>query len=291
MQNDIYYRDWIKENALEVISEYERGVLTIRALHYRLVARGMINSTTHYKRVVAAMGAARKDGLIPYETFSDHERSPLGETSWEKTSLDSEVDKAKSAIESWMSHYFKNRWENQDYYLEIWIEKKALQGVVEPVARRNDLLLFPCKGYPSLTALKEASERFWSPQANGKRNIILYLGDYDPSGEDIPRNINQSLTEEFGIEVEVDRVFLMEDQVRELNLPPAPTKTGDSRSVNWQGIGQVELDAIPFDVMTSGIQIAIDNYFDPSKHEELRETENREMTLYRKELKDFVKTL
>ena len=62
--NDIYTRKWIIENSVEILSRYEPGVLTIRALHYQLVSIGMTNTLQHYKRVVAAMEVARWDGLV-----------------------------------------------------------------------------------------------------------------------------------------------------------------------------------------------------------------------------------
>lgn len=63
MAKDIFTRDWIIENSVEILSRYEPGVLTIRGLHYQLVSRGMTNDIQHYKRVVAATGKARWDGL------------------------------------------------------------------------------------------------------------------------------------------------------------------------------------------------------------------------------------
>jgi len=90
-----------------------------------------------------------------------------------------------------MEFYAKNRWENQDYYIEVWIEKKALQGVFERPCRNNAVALFACKGYPSLTSVKEASYRIRSVS---QEPIILYFGDYDPTGEDIPRSISDNLS-------------------------------------------------------------------------------------------------
>lgn len=52
---DDFNRQWITDNSIEIISQYEAGVLTLRGLHYRLVAAGMTNTLTHYKRVVTAM--------------------------------------------------------------------------------------------------------------------------------------------------------------------------------------------------------------------------------------------
>ncbi len=288
---DIYTRKWITENAINVISEYDKGILTLRGLHYQLVGLGMTNTQNHYKRVVSAMIKARWEGLVSFDTFSDHDREMIGETSYEKTDLDTSIEKGKEQIGAWMNHYFKNRWENQEYYPEVFIEKKALQGVFSPICYHNDITLGACKGYPSLTFLNEATERFKNAVYQGKKPIILYFGDYDPSGEDIPRAIEENIKELGCLEIEVRRIALMEEQVIEWNLPPAPAKKTDTRTANWNGIGQVELDAVNPKKLQKMCQDSIDDIFDKEKHEELLNLEKEETELYRKELRLFVENI
>ena len=126
---DIYTRDWIIENSMDIVDGYVDGILTIRGLHYRLVARGMTNSFQHYKRVVTAMIKARWDGSITFEKFSDNDREMIGQTNCDQTDPESEARSIESSIRYWMNNYTKNRWENQPYFPEVFIEKKALQGV------------------------------------------------------------------------------------------------------------------------------------------------------------------
>ena len=92
---DEFTRDWIIENSVEILSRYEPGVLTIRALHYQLVSIGMTNTLQHYKRVVAAMEVARWDGRVDFEAFSDRDRSMCGYTHAEPTNLEDKQDEAK----------------------------------------------------------------------------------------------------------------------------------------------------------------------------------------------------
>ena len=132
-----FNRKWITENAVDVIKEYEEGVLTLRALHYQLVGRGMTNDTPHYKKVVSAMIKARWDGVVSFETFSDHDREIIGSTSIEPTILEDEIETAKRQINLWMNNYFGSRWENQPFVPEVWIEKKALQGVFDKVCEKK----------------------------------------------------------------------------------------------------------------------------------------------------------
>jgi len=290
MAKDMFTKQWITDNALQICSEYSKGVLTLRALHYQLVGKGMTNDVQHYKRVVSAMIDARWDGQVDFDQFSDLDRVMVGTTKWEPTDVDSEIDSAKESIKAWMNYYFKNRWENQPYYPEILIEKKALQGVFQSVCSYNRVALGACKGYPSLTFLHDLHLRFSKARDDGKTPIIIYFGDYDPSGEDIPRSIQENLSR-FGVDVEVRRVALMHEQVLEWKLPPAPTKDTDTRAAKWDGIGQVELDAVRPEKLQALCQEAIDSIFDKDLYEELEEVEKEERVTYRAALKDFVQTL
>lgn len=288
---DIFDREWITENALEIIPKYDDGVLTLRGLHYQLVGRGMINHTRLYKRAVSAMIEARRNGSVPYESFSDHDRSMIGSTVYDETILDDEIQEGKKQVGLWMKSYRKKRWENQDYYLELFIEKKALQGVFQKPCSENEIALGACKGYPSLTFLNDTADRFRRAIRHGKKPVIIYFGDYDPSGEDIPRSIKDNLWNDFDVDVEVDCVALNEDQVVEWNLPPAPVKTGDSRSANWDGLGQIELDAVDPNKLVELCEDSISKYFDEDKHSELIDEEEEERKEYKIQLKEFVNNM
>lgn len=142
---DEFTRDWIIENSIDVLSQYENGILTIRALHYQLVSRGMTNTLQHYKRVVAAMEVARWDGRVDFEAFSDRDRAMCGTTKATETVLEDKQDEAKRQVGLWMRSYGKNRWENQPYYPEILIEKKALEGVFAKPCAKWDVAVGACR--------------------------------------------------------------------------------------------------------------------------------------------------
>jgi len=291
MAKDKFTKKWITDNSLEIIERYDKGMLTIRALHYQLVSIGMTNTISHYKRVVDAMITARWDGLVDFDTFSDHDRSMIGETQYEETILQNEIERGKENVKAWMNFYYKHRWENQPYYPEVFIEKKALQGVFGSVCSDNDVTLGACKGYPSLTFLNDATNRFNEAVYAGKKPIILYFGDYDPSGEDIPRSIEENIKRIGCEEIKVVRFALMEHQVVEWKLPPAPTKEGDSRTAKWEGLGQVELDAIEPKKLQRLCKDAINQYFDDDLYDELKNIEKKERIIYREKLIEFVNEL
>jgi len=282
---DEFTKQWITDNSLDIIRSYP-GKPTLRAVHYKLVSLGMTNSMNHYKRVVSAMKAARIDGLLDFDAFEDHERETIGSTHYYPTDPNEAADNAVDSIKFWKDYYSKNRWENQPYYPEVFIEKKALQGVFSKPCRDWSVALSPCKGYPSLTFLYEASLRFRDAIDEGKKPIILYFGDYDPSGENIPEVIHNTLRDHMQADVEVRRIALMEDQVLEWGLPPAPTKEGDTRSKTWSGIGQVELDAVEPEEIIKLCDEAIESIFDYDLHNELREQETEERHEFRAIVKE-----
>lgn len=289
MEMDEFTRDWIIENSKEVLREYAEGI-TVRQLYYRLVSRGLTNTIRHYKRVVAAMTKARWDSIVDMEAFIDRERSVHGETKSEEKELDVEIERGKSQLRAWMQAYHLDRWSNQPKYVEVWVEKKALQGVFEGPCDDADVGLAPCKGYPSLTFLNEAVSRFDEAAQRGQDVIILYFGDYDPSGEDIPRSIQANLAR-MGSDVEVIRIALNAELIADLGLPGAPPKMTDSRTACWDGDSAVELDAVEPKKLQEMCENSIEEHFDEELCEELEEKEEKEREEYQKQLKDYVNDL
>lgn len=276
---------WIREQTLLIVPKYELGVLTVRALYYRLVSIGYPNSKRHYDRVVDETGRMRRKNLIPYETFSDHDRNTLGSANIEKTNVYDGIASAESRIRDLLNgdSWNKNRWENQPYYIEIWVEKKALLGTLQSPCLSNGVMLCPSKGYASLTFLNEAGKRFERARRMGKIPKILYFGDYDASGKHIPKKIKQSLRTDFNCIVELDEILLNKQQVLDWKLPIAPSKKTDTRTSDFVangGLGQVELDAVEPSIIQKFCREAIAAHFDDDLHAELMEKEEKERKIY-----------
>jgi len=289
-KRDKWGRDWIVSKANEILQEYIGTPITVRQLYYRLVTIGLPNGVRFYKRVVDATSDARWSGKMKKSSFIDRERGLVGETDWEEKDLDAEIAQGFNQVKAWMSAYSLNRWSNQPKYIEVWIEKKALQGVFERPCSRRNVGLAPCKGYPSITFLAEAADRLRRPNMRSKEVIILYFGDYDPSGEDIPRNVQESLGR-LGASVEVKRLALLPAQIEELGLPGVPPKDTDSRTNSWTGEEAVELDAIDPKLLATMCEEAIDAEFDEDLYGELEEREEKERVKYAKAVKAKVAKL
>ena len=224
------------------------------------------------------------------EAFIDRERSMFGETKAEEKDLESEIERGKQQVRAWMEAYHLNRWSNQEHYIEVWIEKKALQGVFEGPCSDLDVGLAPCKGYPSITFLNDASNRLSDAQSDGKEIIILYFGDYDPSGEDIPRSIKENLSR-MECDVEVKRIALHPEQIRSMGLPGVPPKRTDSRTHTWEGDAVVELDAVEPNTLMEMCRNAIEEYFDDDLYNELQIREQTERAEYQMQLRGYVNSL
>ncbi len=248
----------------------------------------MTNDMKHYKKVVSAMTDARWQETVDFDAFIDRERSMYGETKADPVDLQEQIEQGKQQVKAWMEAYSLSRWENQPDYVEVWIEKKALQGVFERPCRRFEVGLAPCKGYPSLTFLHDAMGRFDDAISNREQNpIILYFGDYDPSGEDIPRAVQENLSR-MGCDVTIERVALHQHQITEMHLPSVPAKVTDSRSRNWEGTGVVELDAVEPNTLTEMVNTALQAHFNTELYNTLQERETQEREQYRAALKEFV---
>lgn len=287
-KDDGFGKAWIIENGKSIIETYYGTPITVRQLYYRLVADlGFPNGQKFYKRVVSAMTSARKDGDIPYDAFVDREREPYGSTMINRNTLESKIETGKWSLRDTLRTYGLNSWHFQTNYIEVWIEKKALQGVFESPCLSGGVGLFACKGYPSLTSEYEAYLRFLEADEMGKELTLVYFGDHDPSGDDIPRSIIDTLAF-MGVSVTLDRRALTKDQVIEMGLPPAPTKATDSRTASWDGLGQVELDAVKPELLVEMVKTAIDEYIDEDEYEEYKTVRRTEKAKYVDALTEYV---
>lgn len=284
---DEFSSAWILEKGIPIVRSYH-GNITLRQLYYRLVSLGMTNSDKHYGRVKYATAKARWNGSLHFSDFVDLSRQTVGNTKYERTDPIEEANSTKETFEYWLEHYNKNKWENQRYYVEVFIEKQALQGVFAPVCRKWDVALNPCKGNPSLSYLYAAIQRMTRADRLGKKVVVLYFGDYDPTGEDIPRSIEENFEKMGFYDFTLERRLLLHDQVVAWDLPPAPTKKTDPRTANWDGIGQVELDAILPEELEQHCEDAIRDYFSEEKHDELEAMEEQERGEYQERVKEIM---
>lgn len=226
--------------------------LSLRQLFYQLVSRNVLpNRPEFYKRLGILMNDARLAGLVDWSYIVDRGR-PL-----HKGILWSGPGNAVKAL----SKQFKfNRWRNQPYFMEVMVEKQALEGVLLPVCNDLGIGFTANKGYTSVSALYQASRRYLKALKRGKKVVVLYLGDHDPSGVDMTRDIKERLEVFCGMPIDVRRLGLTKPQVDEFNLPPNPAKMTDARAASYveqHGRLSWELDALPPDVLADLVIAAV----------------------------------
>lgn len=247
------------EWANEIIAEYEaQGYdLTLRQLYYQFVSKGHIpNNERSYKNLGTAIDDGRMIGLIDWERIVDRTRNLEG-----LSHFDSPADIMRAAVYS----YHENKWASQENHVEVWVEKQALAGVVQRICNRMDVSFFACRGYVSQSEMWSAARRLMRYRDAGQHPVILYLGDHDPSGIDMTRDVAARLSLFVGDEVEVRRLALNWDQIEEYNPPPNPAKLSDSRStayIDAHGDESWELDALPPTVINQLISDEIGDLLD-----------------------------
>lgn len=253
--------------ANEIITEYQgQGFdLTLRQLYYQMVARGLIpNEQREYKRVGSIVNDARLAGLLDWRAIVDRTRNLRANSHWTTP---------KSILRSAAYSYLEDRWANQAWRPEVWIEKDALIGVISQVCQDFDVPYFSCRGYTSQSAMWQAGEgRLRQNHQDGQTTLIIHLADHDPSGIDMTRDIDERLTLFAGWDKhDIERIALNMNQVDEFNPPPNPAKISDSRArayIAEFGGDSWELDALEPKVIVDLIQGTLEGVIDVAKWDE-----------------------
>ena len=261
------------ERVQSVIAEYTER-LTVRQVHYRLVAQQWEqypNTVSSYRWLRVELGKARIDGVVAWDSIEDRTRT-VDENHGSEEDAETFIGQIKDMIQNSEDYYGLPIWWGQPKRVQVWVEKQALASVFERVATELGVDFVVCRGYPSLSLLYEVSEVLAGASEEVEELIVLYFGDFDPSGVDIERSALEHLTTTFGIDVVFERVALTKEQITEYKLPPAPAKKTDSRrtqfvadyGVDWQ----VELDAILPDELRRLIRTRVMSHMDKDKKNE-----------------------
>lgn len=254
--------------------------LSLRQLYYQLVARDYIpNSVRSYKRIGGLVSDARLAGLVDWEMIEDRGRETVVNPHWE-----SPADIVRTAA----GQFRIDHWEGQECYVEVFVEKDALSGILEPVCRNLDVRFTANKGYSSSSAMYEASKRIARAFDDGKDIHLFYLGDHDPSGIDMTRDIQERLAmfTRGSFYIKTVRLALNYDQVAQWDPPENPAKETDSRYriyVEEFGESSWELDAVNPATLASLVEDHVNELIDRSIWDKV---EARQVAM-RKELERF----
>jgi hypothetical protein len=298
--------------ANQILDEYAAAGydLTLRQLFYQFVSRGLIpNTERSYKRLGSIINDARLSGYIDWDSIVDRTRNVRMTTHW---------DDPADIIDATARSYKVDLWEQQNSYVEVWIEKDALVGVIQGVSTELDVPYFSCRGYTSQSEMWSAAQRIGKQVQAGKNITILHLGDHDPSGIDMTRDIedrlrlfiatdyahykmdqdpdwdsyskaNQDTTMRQWVNealdrFEVRRIALNMDQIDQYQPPPNPAKITDSRAAGYiaeYGDESWELDALPPDVLSGLVREHVEGLIEDQAWDDAQERERDGQRLLR----------
>jgi len=274
-----------------IVQEYmdDNSRLTARQLYYQLVARDIVENTERsYKRVTSIVNDAKEAGLMDWEAIEDRTRAFITRPRW---------DNASHLIASAASQFHMDLWANQRTRVFCIIEKEALVGVLEGVCHQYDVPLLAARGYPSGTVLREFCVGPLLEAIRADQYItIFHLGDHDPSGIDMTRDLDSRikmfLQNEPDARVDLDRIALTMKQINQQKPPPNPAKQIDPRFASYQadfGTSSWELDALKPAFLRKLVEDKIDEQIDTARWIERREEIDSKKAELKKAAQQFAK--
>ena len=264
------------QKTLELISSMleilaEQNPMTVRQVLYQLASRQLLELCQRsYLKVSRLLADARKDGVIPWDWIEDRTRRPHYVSMWEDL---------PGFLETVRQAYRRDVWQDQDVYVECWVEKDALSGLFGDVLKPYGVTLNVGKGYDGWSSIKGAADRLLRADNAGKTTHLLYFGDHDPSGEDMVRSLRERLAF-FGCLPEFVKCALTAGDIEHYHLPPAFNKTSDTRERKFTTLhgetASVELDALPWHVLKERIIKVVEDRMDLDALAETRRIEEQD---------------
>jgi len=262
-----------------IIDDYaaQGYIMTLRQLYYQLVSRNVIsNNQKEYAKLSILLNKGRMAGIVDWAAIEDRGR---------QVRIGYSADDVPDALSDIAYSYKLKRMDNQDTYLEVWIEKDALSNVFRRVTDQFHINLMVNKGYSSASAMHDAFLRFKAANKLGKPVKVLYFGDHDPSGKDMVRDIDKRMND-FGLRnYEIVNPALSYAQVQQYDLPENPVKFSDPRAndyVEQYGEHSWELDALDPRVLASITRAEVLRYIDLDKFEATLRLESKQRNIIKR---------
>lgn len=273
----------------EIIEEYQRrGLrLTLRQLFYALVTRNVIpNNKSEYQKLSKILTKGRMAGEVDWSMIVDRGRQIY---------LPYYCHDSKDAINDTVRQYRLDRQREQYSYVEVMCEKDALSEILRRVTFYYHIRLMINKGYSSCSAVYETAKRIKNALEFADNAIILYIGDHDPRGLDMVRDIGDRL-EEFGCWLNVKHIALTTEQVEFYNPPENNLKKDDFGKLKDPrgqayfeefGNSSWEVDALRPEVLDKVVRDAIEEIIDIDKFNRVLEMEQED----KEKLQQFVENM
>jgi hypothetical protein len=272
--------------------------LTLRQIYYQLVALLVLgNRLGEYKRLSRVLSDARIAGLVPWEAMEDRSRSTLESGGWSdvRSFVQEEVGR-------FCYGYRRDLMQGQEHRLEIWVEKDALASIVHRIAFEYCVRVVVARGFSSTSYVKQCADRINESLLSAKQSTrVLYFGDFDPSGWEMPEAMRRKLVDRMDVcplSLVIERCALLPEHIREHELPEDPDamKEGDSRTAKFlelfgAGVSPVELDAIHPGTLQEIVRDAITRNLDMAefaRQQDVEESERQKSELIAGQVREFV---
>jgi hypothetical protein len=207
--------------------------VSLRWLFYRLLQDGLYHGKGDYgtaKDIFARARLSFYDGWHP-STLADEGRS-------------AEVKgDGYTTPEEWLAAVTRgvrvrlDRWETQPRYVEVWFEAAAMHGQFSHYVNEN-VTLMPFGGDPSIPLKWAAARRLGERRKElDKEIVILYFGDDDPKGWQIPESAWADIRDWAMAEIEFVRIALNHGDGEGLGIPENPDHPG---CYQWEALDDTQ---------------------------------------------------
>jgi hypothetical protein len=246
--------------------------MTLRQLHYQTVIKGLfLNNDKAYKKISRELTKGRMAGYVDWDVIEDRLR---------QVQIPYIYDSVYDAIRDTALTYRIDRMQGQENYIEIWVEKDALSGVLNKITRPYHVPLMVNRGFSSTSAMYDSAKRFIKHIENGQNGVLLYIGDHDPSGLYMYEDIQKRLSE-FGLTyMEYRRIALTLEQVEKYDLIPNDLKMSDKRAswyIDTTGCkNSFEVDALDPLILDQILEDEIKNFIDYNLYSQVCKREQHE---------------
>lgn len=233
-----------------IVSLKKYWPLTVRQVYYQCVSHGyLLNKQNNYRKVSRTLSKLRINDLVSWQAIEDRSRRTTDKRGVEN--METFIYNQTESFLDWR-YYHRCRVQTQDIYLEVTTEKDALAGIMEEIVWPYCVRLNVGKGQISTSMTEKIASRYDKAIMQGKRPVMLYFGDLDPSGVAIPKSLQRKLYENHSVDVELIRCGLNPEQLAEYELPQSyeAAKPKDPNYISWmkdpayRDTSPTELDAM-----------------------------------------------
>ena len=222
-----------------------------------------------YRHVQHRVKVLREAGRLPYHWITDATRRGYHVSTF---------DGAEDFMRRMAGLYRADLWVQSEWYVEVWCESRSIAGVIQDTCEELAVSLYPAGGFTSMTLAYQAA-RYINAKGRNRSVAVLYIGDYDPAGVLIDKQVESELRKHLRADVDLHfhRVGITEDQIAVFDLPTKPRKETDRRAAHIKHT--VEAEAMPAKLMRSILRESIEAYLPPGALEVAKVAEESERAL------------